>query len=258
MARLSRMTRFWGRAVHSACAASRRLGRARCPRPPAPPPGQARRPGPSALSRARPRAPSDPNFVPVPLGWVCWAIGARVGARDEAQRTPTDPRKRRGTGERDRAASRRRPLRGDLADTLCQCCCSRSAFGAHLGRFLERDRGAVWASTAFPTIASPGLFFCACHLWQKSSGLHPRAKFHVAAHRRPPHPPRRKTGFGAFSAPDQLTDTTGRVSRFLRPRTFVPSLHTSYLTWNRRQILRPHRAVLFSQWWLLGASPSLT
>jgi len=127
-ARLPRTAGSWGRAVCSVCAASRRLGRARCPRPPAPPPGQARRPGPSALSRARPRAPSDPNFVPAPRGWVCWAIGARLGARDEAQRTPTDPgtRRARPGGGLCPANSR----------TLCasQCCSSRIAFDSHLAR----------------------------------------------------------------------------------------------------------------------------
>jgi hypothetical protein len=175
---------------------------------------------------------------------------------------PSAPRQTHASAGAPTSETEQSPGGGLCAATLRTLCASVAVLKLPLVLiwvvFLERDRGAVWASTAFPTIASPGLFFFACHLWQKSSGPPPRAKFHVAAHRRPPHPPRRKTGFGAFSAPDQLTDTTGRVSRFLRPRTFVPSLHTSYLTWNRRQILRPHRAVLFSQWWLLGASPSLT
>ena len=96
-----------------------------------PPPGQARRRGPSALSRARPRAPSDPNFVPAPRSRVCWAIGARVAARVEAQRAPPNSASAGAP-----ASVTEQPPVGDfcLATSLCQFCYSRSAFGAHLAR----------------------------------------------------------------------------------------------------------------------------
>ena len=162
MARLSRMTRDWGRAVHSACAANSRLGRARCPRPPArrtPPAGQARR-GPSALSRARPRAPSDPNFVPAPRSRVCRAICARVGARDEAQCTPTI----RAPGERGKAAAFARRTRGR----------SRIAFDAHLDRGSGARVDLDVLCRASPTSLSPRptrLAFLVCRLIPSVSSL---------------------------------------------------------------------------------------
>ena len=144
-ARLSRMTRDWGRAVHPACAASSRLGRARCPRPPLPRPGKRGAVGQlRSHEPVRERHPTSILCLRRAVGFA-GAIGAWVAARDEAQCAPTDPGTRRA-----RPGGGLCPVN---SRTLCasQRCSSRIAFDARL----VRGSGARVSRRASPSSLSP-------------------------------------------------------------------------------------------------------
>ena len=102
-ARLSRMTRDWGRAVHSACAASSRLGRALCPRRPHPRPGGKR----GAVGHLRSHEPARVRH-PTPILCRRRAVGS-AGRLEQGWARATRPSAPQQTGH-PASEARRRPL----------------------------------------------------------------------------------------------------------------------------------------------------
>ena len=235
--------------------------------------GRERWGGPSAAApQARPAEVKlcrlwlgNPGTAPPPRRGMAGLAGCAAAAERLVQgwaraARPSAPRqvgKRRGAGERDRVASGRRPWRGDLADTLCQCCCSGMAFGAHQARGSGARRRRRLGFDGFPDSCITWAVLLCLPFVSNVIGTTPPSKVSRRCSQATTPSAQAQFGFWRLFRPRLISDTTRRVPSLLRPRTFVPSLHTSYLIWNQCHILPPLRAVLFSHWWLLGASPSL-